>query len=97
MSVLPEDFRDAARRRFAKALRPFLDPETKRVLIERAKILMRIAVRIEDSISIRERLRERTSHTSSSALEHLKGQLIQLAPGMTHHMATSAYVGLFKN
>ena len=93
---LPEDFRDAAKRSFARAIKPFLDPETKRSLIERARILMQLAVQTEQSMALVDRARALLP-SSHAALEHLKTQLIQLAPGMTHHMPTSAYVDLFKN
>lgn len=93
---LPEDFRDAAKRSLASAMKPFLDPESKRSLIERAKILMQLAVQTEQSMVFIDSLRALRA-SSNAALDHLRKHLDQLAPGMTHHMATSAYVDLLKN
>src|SRR5262245_54705097 len=88
--LLPEDFRDRARNCLAKARRT-LNGRSKEVLIERAKVLGRVAIQAERGMALMDSVR------TPGTLDELKRQLAELAPGRSLAMRTSTYNTLFED
>ncbi len=87
----PEDFSAAARRTLEMAKRA-LNPDTKAVLAERAKVLTQTAIEFERSLAIRDNLRRLLRGVST--LDDLKRELATLKPGKPKIMETKAFLQL---